>query len=126
MPSNLTTAQIRRLVTETAKRLADDLGRQLSDAALRGLLEGSEAYFAEGGSRNVNVDDLEKTLAPIVRVAVKSVQRDEGGGRRTLFVGKGKKAVKAFRNPLTAKKPVRKKDVREAIDKATCHMLWLC
>lgn len=64
MPSNLTTAQIRRLVTETAKRLADDLGRQLSDAALRGLLEGSEAYFAEGGSRNVNVDDFGKDTCP--------------------------------------------------------------
>ena len=93
MPNNLTTAQIRRLVTDTAKRLADDMGRHLSDAALRGLLEGSGAYFAEGGTRNVDADELEKTLAPIVRVAVKSVQRDEGGGRRTLFVGKGKKTV---------------------------------
>ncbi|HEY4077212.1 MAG TPA: hypothetical protein VGM26_09810 [Rhizomicrobium sp.] len=126
MPNNLTTAQIRRLVTDTAKRLADDMGRQLSDAALRGLLDGSEAYFAEGGSRNVNIGDLEKTLAPIVRVAVNSVRRDEGGGRRTLVAGKGKKAIKAFRTPLLAKKPVRKKDVREAIDKATCHMLWFC
>jgi hypothetical protein len=89
-------------------------------------LEGSEAYFAEGGTRNVNADDLEKTLAPIVRAAVKSIQRDEGGGRKFLVARKEKKAVKAFRNPLPAKRPVRKKDVREAIDKATCHMLWFC
>lgn len=126
MPNNLTTAQIRKLVTDTAKRLADDMGRQLSDAALRGLLEGSDAYFAEGGSRNVDEEDLEKTLTPIVRAAVRSVQRDEGGGRKYLVARKGKKAIKAYRNPLPVKKPLRKKDVRDAIDKATCHMLWFC
>src|ERR1700733_5214405 len=111
MPSQtITRAKVRNMVTRIARELAEERGRNLSEAALAELLRPSAKYFAERKFESVSEMKLREELAPIIDQAVGLVQRDEGSAEDTNAVRlRVDGRTRSFRrNPRPPKKSVRK------------------
>jgi hypothetical protein len=115
-----TPADIRKLVTRVARKIARNYGTTLSPAGLKRLLAPSKTFFAKEKIVKISESQLTKELTPLVLDAVRASTPPPKQVKVRGIRGP------VYENPRPKPKPVTAKAIGTAMKRATCHFLWFC